>query len=116
MYTLSQFGETALPVYMTDYDNSTVPAQLAFVETTAGVFDGNGDGRSRQAFPLAISYKATVAQDTLSANKTTLDGLRKLVGTRAFLYRYADNNSTIVHRCQARLVSLNQQHPTTIAT
>jgi len=111
MYTLSQFGDTALPTYNTEYDMSVAPAQLAFTQTTTGVFDGNGAGRNKQQFPVALSYKAIVAADTLGANKSTLDGLRRLVGTRASLYRYADSATNVIHSCTARLVSMTQPRP-----
>lgn len=111
MYTLSQFGETALPTYNTEYDISPVPAQLAFIETTTGVFDGNGTGRNKQKFPQGLSYKATVTEDALADNKPILDNLRKLVGTRATLYRVADSDAAVIHSCTARLVSMNQQRP-----
>lgn len=111
MYTLYQFGSTTLPTYMTDYDASPVPSSLAFIETTTGVFDNNGTGRAKQKFPLSLSYKASVIEDTLAANKTTLDGLRKLVGTRSTLYRVADSDATVIHRCTARLVDMPYKRP-----
>lgn len=114
MYTLSQFGDTALPLYNTEYDISPVPAVLNFIQTTDGVFDGNGDGRNRQAFPMAVPYKAVVAQDTYASNKPILDGLRKAVGTRALLYRYVDNHPEITHYCTARLQAMPQVRPYTM--
>lgn len=111
MYTLYQFGTTTLPTYNTDYDIGVAPAQLMFIQTANGVFDGNGDGRSRATFPFSLSYKAVVAEDAYANNRTTLDNLRKLVGTRAFLYRYVDNANTTIHRCTARLVAMPQSRP-----
>jgi hypothetical protein len=111
MYILSQFGDAALPLYNTEYDTSPVPAVLTFIQTTNGVFDGNGEGRSRQAFPLALSYKGVVAESVYASNKTTLDGLRRLVGTRAILYRYVDNAPTLIQTCIARLQAAPQTRP-----
>jgi hypothetical protein len=110
MYTINRFGAITLPAYMTDYNLSPLPAQLAFVQTTTGVFDNDGDKRSRQTFPLSVSYKALVAEDVYATNRTVLDALRAAVGTRAILYRTADNDAT-VHNCTARLASMNQQRP-----
>lgn len=110
MYTLYKFGNINLPNFNTEYDAAPVPAQLAFIQTTTGVFDGNGNGRNKQQFPFSIAYKATVTQDTLSANRTTLDALRAASGTRANLYRKADDDGAI-HRCTARLVGMDYSRP-----
>lgn len=110
MYTLSRFGSITLPTSNTSYTSSPVPAQLSFVQTTSGVFDNDGDGRNRQVFPLLLSYKAAVTEDTIVANRTILDALRAAVGTRARLYRYADNDNSI-HYCIARASGMPHDRP-----
>lgn len=110
MYTVTRFGAITLPTALTDYTLSPLPAQLVFVQTTTGVFDNDGDGRNRQTLPAPISYKATVTEDVYANNRTVLDALRAAVGTRARIYRTADDNAEI-HYCTARLVAMNHDRP-----
>lgn len=110
MYTINRFGAITLPTALTDYTLTPLPAQLVFVQTTTGAFDNDGSGRNRQTLPAPISYKATVTEDIYANNRTVLDALRAAVGTRALLYRTADNDAT-VHHCTARLVNMTHDRP-----
>lgn len=110
MYTLYKFGSITLPIYNTTYTASPVPAQLAFVATTTGVFDNNGSSRRKQAYPFNVTYKALINADTAIENRTTLDALRAAVGTRATLYRKADDDNAI-HQCTAVLVNMPFERP-----
>lgn len=109
-YTIVRFGSITLPVGLTNYTLSPVPAQLSIVQTTAGAYNNNGSGRHKQAFPHSVSYKCTVTEDTLAANRTVLDALRAAVGTQTKLYRTGDDDGTIQH-CMAILVAQPYERP-----
>lgn len=109
-YTITRFGSLTLPVGLTNYTLSPVPAQLSIVQTTAGAYNNNGSGRNKQAFPHSVSYKCTVTEDTLAASRTVLDALRAAVGTQARLYRTADSDGAI-HYCTAILAAQPHERP-----
>ena len=109
-YTITRFGSITLPVGLTNYTLSPVPAQLSIVQTTAGAYNNNGSGRQKQAFPHSVSYKCTVTEDTLAANRAVLDTLRAAVGTQGRLYRTADDDGTI-HYCTAILIAEPHERP-----
>lgn len=104
-YYLDRFGSITLPVAMSNETATPVPAEERLVTTTAGVFDADGAGRSRQRFPNTLTYQAIVDEATLAAQRTAIDALRAAVGTRAYLYRVADSDGA-VHRALCRLVAM----------
>lgn len=110
MYTIERFGNITLSPFNNDFTLSPVPARLALASTIGGVFDNDGDGRSKQAFPFPLSYDCVVTEDTYANNRTTLDALRAAVGLRAKLYRRAADDSD-VHWCVARLAEMPYTWP-----
>ncbi|MCC6156137.1 MAG: phage tail family protein [Candidatus Hydrogenedentes bacterium] len=110
MYVIDRFGAISLSQFNNEYTLSPVPAVPSIVSTSAGLFDNDGAGRSRQQFPHAIQYDCVVAEDTYNNNRGTLDALRAAVGTRSRLYRYGLDDATI-QSCVARLVSMPHSWP-----
>lgn len=110
MYTINRFGSLNLSPFNNNYTLSPVPVKTRLVSTLGGVFDSDGSGRSAQQYPFSLSYDCVVAEDTYNNNRATLDALRGAVGTRARLYRTAENDSTIQH-CIARLVDMPHDRP-----
>jgi len=106
-YTFERFGAITLPTY--NRESSIAPAAAAqrIVATTAGAFDADGSGRSAQQFPHSLTVEAIVSEDDAADQRDALDELRAAVGTRAYLYRRADNDSA-VHRAPCRLASMTQ--------
>ena len=110
MYVIDRFGAISLSQFNNEYTLSPVPAVSSIVSTSAGLFDNDGTGRSRQQFPHAIQYDCVVAEDTYNNNRGTLDALRASVGTRSRLYRYGLDNAA-VQSCVARLMSMPHSWP-----
>lgn len=106
-YTYERFGAIALPTYNREASLAPVAARQRLVATVAGAFDGDGSGRSGQQFPHTLTLEAIVSEDTAAAQRSTLDAMRAAVGTRAYLYRRADDDST-VQRALCRLVGMTQ--------
>lgn len=104
-YFLERFGSITLPAPMSDETATPVAAADRIVTTVAGAFDADGAGRSAQRFPHTLTYQAIVDAATLAALATALDALRAAVGTRAYLYRRADDDGA-VHRALCRLVAM----------
>ena len=104
-YYLERFGAITLPVAMSKETLTPVAADARIVATAAGAFDADGAGRSAQQFPHSLSYQVIVNEATLAAQRTAIDALRAAVGTRAYLYRRADDNNA-VHRALCRLVAM----------
>lgn len=104
-YYLERFGSITLPAPMSDETATPVAAADRIVTTVAGAFDVDGAGRSAQQFPHTLTYQAIVDAATLAALATALDALRAAVGTRAYLYRRADDDGA-VHRALCRLVAM----------
>lgn len=112
MYQIYRFGNIDLSPFNNDFTLSPVPAKTNLLSTTGGMFDSDGEGRSRQQFPFPLSYKCVVMEDVYNNNRATLDALRAAVGTRAKLYRRAANDGA-VHWCIARLVAMPHDWPYT---
>lgn len=112
MYAIERFGSITLSPFNNSFTLSPVPVRFNILQTTGGVFDSDGSGRSRQAFPFSVNYAAVVMEDVYSDNRAVLDALRAAVGVRAKLYRRARNDSTL-HWCIARLVEMPHEWPHT---
>lgn len=106
MYEITRFGDITLSLKNAAYTESPVAARQAFVETTAGTFDADGQRRNRPQYPHPIRYSCVVWGSTLAATRDELDALRGAVGTRSLLYRTARDDGSI-HRCDARLVGMD---------
>jgi hypothetical protein len=114
MFLLTQFGSIDLSPYNMVITESPVSVEPSFTTTTAGAFDNDGSGRSRQRFPFPVRYSGVVLESTITANRTLLNSLRAAVGTKARLYREtrfdpdADDPEDVVaeHWCNARLVAM----------
>lgn len=105
MYTIDRFGTVTLPTNKPTVTASPVSSLTSGLVSIGGfVFDGYGDGRQPQRFPFPLRYKAMVVSASKAAMRTTIDALRALVGTKAYLYRYANSDLT-TQKCLARLVS-----------
>ncbi len=104
-YYLERFGSITLPTAMSRESSAPAVADDRIVATVTGAFDGDGSGRNQQRFPHTLTYQAIVAAASLAAQRTALDALRAAVGTRAYLYRRADDNG-VVHRAMCRLVAM----------
>lgn len=107
-YVLERFGTITLPAVMTIEDISPVAPIDTLVQTTSGVFDNAGGARSDQKFPQMINMKTLVAETDPNVFRATIDALRALVGTRDFLYRRAENDSS-VQKSLCRLVQMPYQ-------
>lgn len=107
-YTLERFGSIYLPLYNRRTDATPVQPRQALLSTAAGTFDAYGSDRAPQKLPHAITLVCVLAEDTEAALRTSIDALRAAVGTRATLYRRADDDGT-VQRCTARLVDMDYQ-------
>jgi hypothetical protein len=105
MFLFKRFGSTTLPIGNINQTESPLPAQLEFVETTAGLFDNASWGRNRPATPFSLRYQAVVLESTMAATRTLLDTLRAQVGTRNFLYRERRDDGAL-HYCMARLSAM----------
>lgn len=110
MYTINRFGSLSLSLFNNNYTLSPVPVKTRLVSTLGGVFDNDGTARSAQQYPFGLSYDCVVAETVYNDNRATLDALRAAVGTRARLYRTAENDATIQH-CTARLVDMPHDRP-----
>lgn len=104
-YSFERFGMLTLPIYNRESSQSPVAANLRLVSTAAGAFDSDGSGRSAQQFPHGLTVVALVSEDASADQRAALDALRAAVGTRAYLYRVADDDSTI-HRALCRLAAM----------
>lgn len=107
-YFYERFGSITLPTYNREASLAPVAPDLRIVATAAGAFDADGSGRSAQQFPHSLTVEAIVSETTVGAQRTALDALRAAVGTRAYLYRRADDDSS-VQRAQCRLASMTQE-------
>lgn len=105
MYLLERFGIRTLPPYNSEMTESPIPAAIAFVETTGGIYDNDGNGRSRQALPFALRYQGVILENLMTDTRAYVDMFRPLVGIRSKLYRRARDNDE-VHWCYARLVAM----------
>lgn len=110
MYRIDRFGSITLSSYNNDFTLSPVQTPPSIIATSAGAFDNDGAGRSRQQFPHPISYECVVAGDEYNENRATLDELRAAVGTRSRLYRIATDDDTI-QSCIARLIDMPHTWP-----
>lgn len=106
-YTFERFGTITLPEYNREISAAPAAASLRIVATVAGAFDADGSGRSGQQFPHPLTLDAIVSEDDSGDQRTALDALRAAVGTRAYLYRRADDDAA-VHRALCRLASMTQ--------
>lgn len=107
-YSFERFGTITLPVYNREMNMAPVSAVQRIVATAAGAFDLDGSGRAAQQFPHPLTVEAIVFEETAAALRAALDALRAAVGTRAYLYRRADDDST-VHRALCRLTAMEVQ-------
>ncbi len=107
-YTLQRFGAITLPIYNRRTDLSPVLPRTALLATAAGTFDAWGSERAPQKLPHNITMACVLSEDAAAAFRTAIDALRAAVGTRASLYRLADDDAT-VHRCTARLIDMDYQ-------
>lgn len=105
-YTLWKFGSIELPPYNRSTKMTPVRPRTALVATAAGVFDAWGSGRAQAKFPHSITLKCVLAADDAATWRSSIDALRAAVGTRALLYRRADDDGT-VNKCTARLMDMN---------
>lgn len=104
-YFVYRFGDITLPDRMTVQEFSPVEPQDTLIQTIGGVYDNAGTGRRAPLrFPHPISIKAMQVSADANAFRTAIDALRAAVGTRAYLYRRADNDATI----QTALCYLNR--------
>lgn len=104
-YVYERFGTITLPLYNRETNQTPVAPRQQIAATVAGAFDGDGTGRSDQQYPHALSLEAAVTADSTTLLRAALDVLRAAVGTRAYLYRRADDDSD-VHRALCRLVGM----------
>lgn len=104
-YTLWKFGGIVLPPYNRSTKMTPVRPRTALVATAAGVFDAWGSGRAQAKFPHTISLQCTLVAEDMATWRSSIDALRAAVGTRAQLYRLADDDGA-VHKCTARLLDL----------
>jgi hypothetical protein len=104
-YTLERFGGIVLPPYNRQTSMPPVQPRTALVATAAGVFDAWGADRAPQQFPQAITLTCILYEEVAATWRSSVDALRAAVGTRATLYRKADDNGD-VHRCPARLIDM----------
>lgn len=107
-YSFERFGAITLPVYNREIAMAPVSAVQRIVATAAGAFDADGSGRAAQAFPHPLTIEAIVFEEASADLRAALDALRAAVGTRAYLYRRADDNN-LVHRALCRLASMDVQ-------
>lgn len=107
-YYYDRFGALTLPEYNREASIAPAAAALRIVTTAAGAFDADGSGRSMQQFPHPLTLEAIVSEDATADQRTALDALRAAVGTRAYLYRVADDNDTI-QRALCRLQSMTAE-------
>jgi len=104
-YSFERFGTLVLPAYNREMSQAPAPAVQRIVATAAGAFDADGSGRAAQAFPHPLTIEAIVFEEASADLRSALDALRAAVGTRAYLYRRADDNN-LVHRALCRLASM----------
>ncbi len=107
-YTIRRFGAITLPIYNRRADLSPVLPRTALLATASGTFDAWGSDRAPQKLPHSITMACVLSEDTAAAFRTAIDALRAAVGTRATLYRMADDDGS-VHRCKARLIDMDYQ-------
>lgn len=103
MYVIERFGSITLPIYNTEWPLEPVQARLSVVDTMAGAYDNDGDGRRRYVFPHPLPYQGIIDEDVYNDNRGVLDALRAAVGIRTRLYRRAQDDSAV----QWCLASLN---------
>jgi hypothetical protein len=106
-YTYTTFGSITLPNYNRESDVSPVTAATRFTPTAAGVFDGDGSGRSARRYPHMLTIDAIVSESTAALQRTAIDTLRAAVGTRASLTRKADSDAA-EHVASCRLIGMTQ--------
>lgn len=104
-YSFWKFGTIVLPVYNRQTKMTPVRPRTATVPTAAGVFDAWGADRAPGKFPHPLSLSCTLVADDAATWRSQVDALRAAVGTRAILYRVADDDGA-VQKCTARLVDM----------
>lgn len=107
-YTFDRFGSITLPTYNREISMAPVGAAELIVSTIAGAFDADGTGRSGQRFPHTLTVEVIVSEADSGDQRAALDALRAAVGTRAYLYRTADDDGT-THKTLCRLVGMRQE-------
>jgi hypothetical protein len=110
-YSFSRFGNIILPAYNRESVTSPVAPAQRIITTTAGAFDSDSSQRATQRFPHALSIDAIVYESDVAVQRSEIDILRAAVGTRAFLYREADDDG-VTHRALCRLnnMVINRSH------
>ena len=101
-YSFLRFGNIILPAYNRESVTSPVAPSQRIITTIAGAFDSDGAERAAQRFPHLLSIDAIVYESDAALQRSEIDVLRAAVGTRAYLYRVADNDS-FIHRALCRL-------------
>ena len=107
-YLYERFGAITLPTYNREHGLAPVGPRARLVATVAGSFDGDGAARSAQQFPHPLTLEAIVAETSTATQRDALDALRAAVGTRAYLYRRADDDSS-VQRALCRLTGMSHE-------
>lgn len=107
-YTLERFGAITLPLYNRKSDQSLAAPKAVVVPTIAGAFDAWGTARAPQKFPHGLAMDCILSEDLAATYRTNIDALRAAVGTRANLYRRADDDLT-TQQCTARLLAMDYQ-------
>lgn len=107
-YSYTTFGAVTLPVYNRVADISPAAALPRVIQTLGGAYDLDGSAQAAQVWPHPLTVEAVIWDSTAALLKTAIDALRALVGTRAYLTRQADSDSS-TQRALCRLVGVEMQ-------
>lgn len=107
-YSYTTFGAVTLPVYNRQADISPAAALPRVIQTLGGAYDLDGSAQAALVWPHPLTVEAVIWDSTPALLKTAIDALRALVGTRAYLTRQADSDSS-TQRALCRLVGMEMQ-------
>ncbi|MEZ4714313.1 MAG: hypothetical protein R3A44_44445 [Caldilineaceae bacterium] len=94
-YLLSSFGTLTLPDQYRAQQMRPAPSIERFIQTVAGVYDEYGSGESRPKFPVDVTFRAVVSEETYTANVGVIDDWLGQMRLRNRLYRVPDDGGNI---------------------
>lgn len=106
-YTLTQFGNVALPKFERVQDFDTAPVFGDALLTIGGGFDQYGDTRAMGRFPYQQTFQCVLFNESKTTLQTDLEALRGEAKNRQKLYRLGDDGSQ--HWAWARLRQIRQR-------
>jgi hypothetical protein len=104
-YYLTKFGSVTFPLTMPITEMPTAPAMPGMVQTLGGGFDAWGSDQAPANFPVSLQYRVLVADATAATYVATVNALRALGRTRAYLYRQGQDGT--IQRALARLAGIS---------